>query len=183
MTDCLVLNAGYTALEVVSDREAICMLYLNRAYTVIESDRVMRSPSVTFRVPHVIALVKYKDFPKRKVGFSKLNVIYRDDMVCQYCGKQFPMNQLTVDHIISKSRWKEVKRTNKRNWTNWMNCVCSCKWCNNKKGNLLPEEAGMKLLNKPYEPKYLPYITVTYDKAEQKGWLPFCKFNVRLIYK
>lgn len=181
MSEVLVLNSGFMALETISKRDAICLLYQNKAYSVVESDEYMRSPSISFRVPTVIALLKYKDFPKRKVGFSKLNVIYRDDMTCQYCGEQFLIDKLTIDHIIPKSRWKEVKRTSKKNFTNWKNTVCACKWCNNKKGNKLLEEAKMTLLREPFEPKYLPKIIITKEKADKLGWTPFCKFNVRIV--
>lgn len=181
MSEVLVLNSAYLAHDVVSSRDAICYLYQNKAYSVVESDYVMRSPSIEFRVPNVIALLGKSKIRKQKVGFSKLNVIYRDDMICQYCGKQFDMNDLTVDHVIPKSRWAEVRRTSKRNWTNWLNCVCSCKWCNNAKGNNLLEEIKWKLARKPYEPEYLPRIIVSKNTAEKKGWLPFCGFNVRLV--
>ena len=181
MTDVLVLNSSYSPIDIVSDRDAVCMLYQNKAYTVHESEREMRSPSLSFKVPHVVALIKYKKIPRRSVGLSKLNVIYRDDMTCQYCGDKFNMNDLTIDHIIPKSRWKEVMRTNKRNWTNWMNCVCSCKWCNNWKGNRLLEETSLSLLRQPYVPKYMPKLVIDFKKAEAKGWLPYCTVNVRVI--
>jgi 5-methylcytosine-specific restriction endonuclease McrA len=181
MSDVLVLNSGFLPLEVISDRDAICLLYKNAAYTVIESDKVMRSPSVTFKVPNVIALLRYGHMPKKAVHFSKLNVLYRDDQTCQYCGKQFPVNKLQIDHVIPKSRWKEVKHSNKQDFTNWFNCVACCKYCNNAKGNMLLEELGWKLLRQPYEPKYLPHLVISYKKAFNQGWLPFTKFNVRLV--
>jgi len=182
MEDVLVLNSGFIPIRTISNRESICLLYQNKAYTVIETDKIMRSPSLTFKVPSVISLIGYSAFPKKKVGFSKLNVIYRDDMICQYCGKKFNMNDLTVDHIIPRSRWAIEKRTSKRNWTNWLNCVCACKYCNNAKGNSLLYELKWKLVRQPFEPEYLPHIVVSFDQAERKGWLPFCKINVRLIY-
>jgi len=181
MVEVLVLNSGFIPIRTISGRESVCLLYQNKAYTVIETDEIMRSPSLTFKVPSVISLIGYNKFPKKKVGFSKLNVIYRDDMICQYCGKKFSMEDLTVDHIIPKSRWPREKRTSKRNWTNWLNCVCSCHWCNNAKGNSLLHEIKWKLLRKPFEPEYLPHIVVSKKKAEERGWLPFCKINVKLI--
>ena len=181
MTDILVLNSGYIPIRTISDREAICLLYQNKCYTVIESDKVMRSPSISFQVPSVIALIGYGDMPRKKVAFSKLNVIYRDDLQCQYCGKRFNVNELTIDHIIPRSRWAIEKRTYKRNWSSWENCVCACKWCNNAKDRHLLHEMGWKLLREPYEPKYLPQIIVSFEKAEKRGWLPFCKINVRLV--
>jgi 5-methylcytosine-specific restriction endonuclease McrA len=182
MTSVLVLNSAFIPIRTISDRDAIVALWQNKAYTVVETEKVMRSPSLTFRVPSVIALLHYGEFPRMKVAFSKLNIIYRDDQVCQYCGKRFPIDQLTVDHVIPISRWPKEKRTHKKNWTNWFNCVCSCKWCNNAKGNHLLYEIGWKLKREPYEPKYLPSIIVSYDRAEAMGWLPFAKMNIRLIF-
>lgn len=181
MTDVLVLNSGFIPIRTVSDKESVCLLYQNKAYTVVETDRIMRSPSLTFRVPSVISLIGYSKVPKQKVGFSKLNVIYRDDMTCAYCGKRFNMDSLTVDHVIPRSRWPEEKRTSKRDWSNWLNCVCACRWCNNEKGNHLLHELGWTLNRKPYEPEYLPFIVVDYNKAKAKGWLPFAKFNIKLV--
>jgi 5-methylcytosine-specific restriction endonuclease McrA len=180
-TEVLVLNSGFIPIDVVSEKEAICLLWQNKCFSVVETARVMRSPSITIKVPSVISLIGYNAFPKKKVGFSKLNVIYRDDMVCQYCGKKFNMNDLTVDHVIPRSRWPKEMRTHKRNWSRWDNCVCSCKWCNNAKGNSLLGELGWKLLRQPYEPKYLPHIVVSFKKAEAAGWLPFARVNMRLI--
>jgi hypothetical protein len=59
--------------------------------------------------------------------------------------------------------------------------VCVCHWCNNAKGNKLPEEIGWKLLRKPFEPKYLPHIVISKKKAEVNGWLPFMNFNVKFV--
>jgi 5-methylcytosine-specific restriction endonuclease McrA len=181
MTDVLVLNSGFVPIRIVSDKEAICLLYQNKCYTVVETDRIMRSPSVIFKIPSVIALLYYGETPKKKVAFSKLNVIYRDDMICSYCGKRFSMKDLTIDHIIPRSRWAEVKHTNKHNFDTFENCVCACRWCNNFKGNKLLDELGWKLKRKPFEPKYIPSIIITRNRAEKKGWLKFCSFNVLII--
>ena len=182
MSEVLKLNSAFLPLDVISVTDAITMLYQSKAFTVIETDKVMRSPSITMKVPSVISVINYHRTPKRKVGYSDLNVIYRDDMVCQYCGKRFEMTDLNIDHVIPKSRWQVIKRTSKRDWTNFLNCVCSCKWCNNKKGNMLLQEAKMKLIRKPFVPTYLPYIVVKHSVAKEKGWLPFSKYNMRFTH-
>lgn len=181
MSETLVLNSGFIPIRIISDKEAVCLLYQNKCYTVVETDKVMRSPSVTFKVPSVIALLYYGDTPRKKVTFSKLNVIYRDDQKCMYCGKRFSIKDLTVDHVIPRSRWAKEKHTSKKNFSNFLNCVSACHWCNNAKGNHLIEELGWKLLRKPYEPEYLPHIVVSYNKAKSRGWLPFAGFNIRLV--
>lgn len=181
MSEVLVLNSAFQALELISIKESIVHLYTGKAYTVVESDKTISSPSITMRIPNVIVLQKYHKVPKTRVNFSKLNTIYRDNMTCQYCGKQFSMNDLTIDHIIPRSRWLDFHKK-KEPVTNWLNVVCACRWCNNKKGNKLLEETDMKLLREPYIPTYMPKIVVSYNRAESKGWIPFSKFNIRLIY-
>ena len=181
-SEVLVLNSDYSVMDIISIKDAITQLWLNKVYIVVPvENKYVRSPSLTFKVPSVVAQIKYKKIPRKRVGFSRLNVIYRDDMTCQYCGKQFPLEDLTTDHIIPKSRWRQIKRTNKQNWTTWENLVCACKWCNNAKGNLLLNEIGWKLKRKPFEPKYMPHFIIRYSKAESKGWLPFCKVNIKLV--
>lgn len=182
MNEVLVLNSGFIPVRTVSIQESMCLLYTGKAYPVVEEDRYMRSPSMSIRIPSVLALIGYHEFPRRKVGFSKLNVIYRDEQICQYCGKRYNINELTVDHIIPRSRWRQESKDIAKGATNWTNLVCACKWCNRGKGDRLLRELGWKLIREPYEPEYLPHIVVTYDKANKKGWLPFCKFNVRIIH-
>ena len=46
----------------------------------------------------------------------------------------------------------------------WTNLVACCSGCNVYKGNRTPKEAGMKLLNKPYEPSI--FSSVFYEEAE-----------------
>lgn len=181
-SDVLVLNADFSVIDIISVKDAIVQLWLNRVYVVVPiKDKYIHSTSLTFKVPSVIAQKKYKKIPEKRVTFSKLNILYRDDMECQYCGKQFPLTDLTLDHVIPKSRWRQIKRTNKTNWSTWENLVCACKWCNSTKADRLLEEIGWKLKRKPFEPKYTPRFIIKYNKAASKGWLPFCSFNVKLI--
>lgn len=181
MTDVLVLNSAFVPIRTVSDQESICLLYSNKCFTVVETDRVMRSPSLILKIPSVIALIGYSELPKKEVTFTKLNVLYRDDLRCQYCGKKFSVENLTIDHVIPISRWYIEKKTREKDWNNWENCVCACKACNNLKGNRLLSELRWQLAKKPVKPKYLPHIVVSYEKAKRKNWLPFVQFNVRLI--
>lgn len=175
-SDVLVLNSGFIPVRITSVQEAVSLLVSEKAYSVIEDDLYVRSPSISIRVPSVISLLHYGAFPKKKVAFSKLNVIYRDDLTCQFCGDKKLVNQLTVDHIVPRSRWNKSETP-----TNWLNLVASCKRCNSLKGNKLLSELGWKLVKKPVEPTYLPHLVISVKKAEKRGWLPFCKINVRLV--
>ena len=64
----------------------------------------------------------------------------RDRYTCQYCLRSSPQVDLTLDHVVPRSRSGE---------TTWENLVACCHHCNNKKGNRTPEEAGMKLARLP----------------------------------
>ena len=180
--DVLVLNSGFIPIRITSAREAICLLTADKAVSIVEEDKYIRSPSVSIKIPSVISILGYSSLPKRKVAFSKLNVIYRDDMICQYCNKRFSMKDLTVDHVIPKSRWEFITgRLLNEGFSSWKNLVCACRWCNNKKGNRLIKELGWMCLREPFEPQYMPHIIISFEKAERRGWVPFCTFNVKLI--
>ena len=64
----------------------------------------------------------------------------RDRYTCQFCGRVFPAGELTLDHVIPRSRGGH---------TDWDNLVACCHSCNNRKGDRLPEEAGLKLMRPP----------------------------------
>lgn len=67
----------------------------------------------------------------------------RDHYLCGYCGTQKAPHALTRDHITPISRGgRDV----------WKNVVTACKPCNQRKGALSPERAGMMMLYVPYVP-------------------------------
>ena len=80
--------------------------------------------------------------------------------MCQYCGENKDLSQLTYDHVVPKSQWDYSKNGSPTNWTN---IVTACLSCNRKKGNKTPKQANMPLLNLPHKPsksiKYLPLKT------------------------
>lgn len=67
----------------------------------------------------------------------------RDRLMCAYCGHRVHFEELTREHIVPTSRGGA---------DSWMNCITACRSCNGRKGNRLPEEAGMSLLYLPYVP-------------------------------
>ena len=175
-SEVLVLNSGFIPIRLANVREAITLLVTDKAYSVVEKKDVVKSPSLIVKIPSVISLIGYAGFPKKKVAFSKLNVIYRDDLQCQYCGERHPVEELTVDHVIPRSKWTKSVTP-----TNWENLVACCKRCNYAKGGKTLRDLGWRLLNKPVEPKYMPHLVIKYKKAERNGWLPYCRVNVRLL--
>jgi 5-methylcytosine-specific restriction endonuclease McrA len=101
---------------------------------------VLRSVNSFTTAPSVIRLVHFVHLPYRKKLASKNNILIRDRYVCQYCGKTLKSHEITLDHIVPKSRGGE---------SNWENLAACCPHCNVRKGSRLPEEAGLTLIKDP----------------------------------
>lgn len=99
------------------------------------------------RVPEVITLKEYSKTPNRAVPFSRRNLFLRDKCTCQYCGVKLKTIDVTIDHIVPRSRG---------GLTTWENCVVACIKCNSKKADRLLKDAKMKLLSIPERPKWSP---------------------------
>jgi 5-methylcytosine-specific restriction endonuclease McrA len=179
----LTLNSGMIPIDICNVRQAVTLQVLKKAEAVkVDANYTIRSQYLSIPLPRVIMLFNFHKIPKKHVVFSRLNIIYRDDMHCQYCGRQFAMNDLTVDHIIPVSRWDEIDEENKPEHPNsWENQVCACKTCNALKGSRLIGECNLRLFRIPVEPKYMPYLVISRDKADKYGWLEFLNYNVRLV--
>lgn len=177
----LVLNRSYFPVHVTSVRRAFSLLYQGVAKVVDQQYRTFDyeswsalSASVhdetvglidrVIRVPRVILLVSYDRVPRRRVRFSRFNVFARDNNTCQYCGKRFTRHELNLDHVIPRSH---------NGLSTWENVVCSCFRCNRIKGGRRPDEAGMKLIKKPVQPEWTPFMLETFSFKRYQEWLPF----------
>lgn len=152
---CLALNASYEPLTLVPLHRAV-RLVMDRKAEILEVDgrRAFRSERAVIPVPLVIRLVRFVHVPRRfRRQVTNTFLFARDNYSCQYCGRhrselrgrQF----LTRDHILPLSRGGE---------NTWVNVVTSCSPCNNRKGNRLPEEAGMPLRTEPGEPNHVHLV-------------------------
>lgn len=89
------------------------------------------------------------EFYMRESVYADRMILYgRDRYLCAYCGDKFEAKQLTIDHILPRS--KGGKNT-------WVNCVTACKPCNLRKGSKLLEQTKMQLL-------YVPYVPNVFEK-------------------
>ena len=160
----LVLNQSYEPLTVCSPQRAMALIFLAKA-DLLESyrNKYIRTVNRKFALPSVIKLQDYVKIPYRSVEISKRNIIKRDNNTCQYCGSKL---QLTIDHIIPKSRGGE---------DTWENLVAACIRCNNSKGNLTPKEANMKLKSTPRKPNYIVFLKSTIGNVEQ-SWKQYLFF-------
>lgn len=75
----------------------------------------------------------------------------RDRFVCAYCGHSFKEKDLTMEHIVPRSKGGQ---------DSWMNLVAACKSCNGRKEDRTPEEARMPLLYVPYVPNRFEKLIV-----------------------
>lgn len=147
MNSVLVLNATYEPLNVVSVRRAVVLLLKEKAEIVEAAAARLRAERIEVPVPLVIRLVTYVRVPRRfDLPVSRRTVLSRDDYTCQYCGAQPGKSELTIDHVLPRSRGGDHS---------WENVVTACGPCNRRKGNRIPSEAGMSLRRKPYRPRYI----------------------------
>lgn len=115
-------------------------------------------------VPRVIRLVKYERVPRNTVKFNRKNVFLRDEHRCQYCGRRFSIQRLSLDHVMPRSRGGP---------DTWENVVCACLSCNVRKGGMTPHEAGMRLLSTPVKPKRSPLIARQLMLKKYAAWKAF----------
>ena len=149
------------------------MLCLGKVEVIEEYHQEIHSISFTIKLPSVIRLLKMVKRPNSPVKFSRHNIYARDGYRCQYCGKQFPVEELTYDHVLPKSRGGK---------TEWGNIVTCCIECNRKKGGRMPAEASMKLIRKPKRPTWVPAIRITVGFREiPQTWRDYLYWNIELI--
>ncbi|MDC0033745.1 HNH endonuclease [Alphaproteobacteria bacterium] len=143
----LVLNAdfrplSYFPLSLWSWQEAVKAVFLDRVNIVSEYDHLVHSPTLSMKLPSVIALKEYIHLSRRP-AFTRFNVFLRDRFDCQYCGDWFPTHELTFDHVIPRSLGGH---------TTWTNVVTACSVCNLRKANMTVGQAKMYPRQKPYQP-------------------------------
>ena len=139
----LVLNADYTPISVhplsTWGFERTLRNFLKDRIVALEHyDAVLRSPSIEYRPPSVVALKDYVKQPRR-VAFNRLNIFLRDNFTCQYCAKKFLPKELTFDHVIPRSKGGQ---------TSFENIVACCMPCNTKKS----DKRFMSPITKPWIP-------------------------------
>lgn len=96
------------------------------------------------RLPSVVVCNFYKDIRNAQVKFpTKRNIWERDDNTCVYTGKKLTEKELSVDHVIPKSKGGD---------STWENLVTCDRLLNSQKGSKTLKEARLKLRYKPFRP-------------------------------
>ena len=186
----LVLNKHYAAVRVIPARRAMCMLFKRIAEIVSIDDGTwlghdfdswrevsqvkaryerehhdwIRCVRFDLAVPRIVRLLGYDRLPITPVRLTRRNIYARDRNHCQYCGKKFATSELTLDHILPRSRGGGMS---------WTNLVCCCVKCNVRKGGRTPAEAHMRLITAPIKPRRSPAITLHLTSEKYASWKQF----------
>jgi 5-methylcytosine-specific restriction endonuclease McrA len=152
---CLALNASYEPLTIVSVRRALRLVIDEKAEILeVDEGRVFRSERRELPCPVVIRLRRYVHVPRKfRRQVTNTFLFARDGYSCQYCGRHRRELKgrefLTRDHVVPLSRG---------GGNDWGNVVAACSPCNNRKGNRLPKEVGMRLRTVPSEPNHVELV-------------------------
>ena len=136
----LLLNFSYEPLGTVGVARAVCLWFRGAVFVEEnDGDNVLHSPSTEFPVPSVIRRRTYINIRRRREQSSmkRLRIYMRDKFRCQYCGAKKSVAELTLDHILPRSRGGDNSP---------VNVVTACLPCNNRKRDRTPAEARMPLL-------------------------------------
>lgn len=179
----LVLNKHWVAVHVCTVRRALTLLCQELARVVTEdfhthdfrswrelsayaekAHPVIHTPNFQLLLPKVIVLSRYGKYPPRTVRLNRRNIFLRDKYTCQYCGAKTDKTELTIDHVLPRSRGGH---------TVWRNVVLACTDCNVRKGNRLLHECGMRLLKPPRKPNWLATIKIPPQEGDFTLWQKF----------
>lgn len=153
----LVLNATYEPLNIVSVQRAVVLLLKEKAELIEAAKTMLRAQHFTINLPLVIRLVAFVPIPRRlPLPLSRRTVLARDLYTCQYCGGQPGKHDLTVDHVIPRSRGGA---------TTWENVVAACAACNHRKGDRTLDEARLRLLSQPARPRFVAVMLLGESNA------------------
>lgn len=184
----LVLNRDYRVLRTVSAKMAIIGLfkgvvevidvrdgdYYSYSYeewidysTDSNINRMnynwIHSVRFSLAIPYIIRIKNYAGYKRNVIRFSRKNVYLRDRYTCQYTGKKMKAKDLTLDHVVPKSKGGK---------TEWTNIVACAKEVNAKKGSKTLEEAGLKLLKRPKQPDFIEFYP---SRVMHESWKEFLK--------
>ncbi len=180
----LVLNRNWMAVHVCSVRRALSLVVQDYARIIADDYQIydfnswrelskriehegndfIRTPSFRLLVPEVILLTVFGRMPPRTVKFNRRNIYVRDHHTCQYCGTKPPREELTIDHIVPRSRGGR---------STWKNVVLACQSCNSRKGNQTLEKSGLTLVRPPKKPHWMATLRNTLRGPDRPLWQKF----------
>jgi 5-methylcytosine-specific restriction endonuclease McrA len=166
----LVLNQSYEPLAVCRARRAVVLIFEGKAEMLEDGVGYIHSISETFPLPSVIKLARMIRRPRRQRKMTRFEIFNRDRYTCQYCGVR--TRHLTLDHVIPRYRGGEHT---------WENVVSACVDCNRHKAGRTPQEARMKLIQKPAPPGNSHFYIIPHHYLSQRD--EWRKYLPQLAYQ
>ncbi len=154
----LVLNQNYEPLNVTNLPRAFRLVFGEKAEVIEYDHQVIRTPRHDYPAPSVIRLQHLIRRPRPRVRLTRREIFVRDGYTCQYCGRAG--HDLTLDHILPRHRG---------GGHTWDNLVTACKACNHRKGGRTPDEARLRLIRPPFEPRSDVYSLFTPYLADDRN--------------
>lgn len=174
MKSTLILNKDWVPISIMPIsaldwHRAIYAVYLNKVEVIHNYDNWnIRSPTQSMVVPAVVVYRRpYVKINTRFVSQRSSNAFLRDNFTCQYCGSVEKAQNLTVDHVLPRSKGGSSKLNN---------LSASCYSCNNQKGNdetILPR-------NMPHQPSYYELMSKTRQRSitvPHLSWIQYLAWN------
>jgi 5-methylcytosine-specific restriction endonuclease McrA len=165
--DTLLLNKDFRPLSVfplsvINWKTAIKLIFLERINVLhYHEDWNVHSPSMSMSVPSVAVTKEYFNI-KHGIKLTRKNLYLRDNFTCAFCDDVFDTQDLSIDHVIPKSRGGKNE---------WTNLVTACNPCNWDKGDKI-----IKPLRMPYKPDYYSMLdTIDLSNLEIKDprWIDY----------
>lgn len=167
MSSCLLINASYEPLTILSWRRAVVLVLNGEADVLEESDGLVRSPSISMQMPLVIRLRTMVKVPFRaRVPLNRRAVLARDRGRCAYHGqyKNCSGAAATIDHVVPRSRGGRHE---------WENVVAACRPCNARKDDRLLSEIGWTLDYAPHAPTGTQWLLIGLAAKIDETWRPY----------
>jgi len=152
MKKTLLLNSTYEALSFIPDKRVFKFLAKDKVDVIASWDDYITWGSGKIKYPSVLKLKRYVKIDYFMAQFSRNALIKRDKHSCQYCAKKLLPFEITIDHILPRSHGGN---------TSFINCVVSCRTCNNKKADRTPEQANMPLIKEPIHPSFSNFCNLS----------------------
>lgn len=170
----LVLNRVFAPVNVKTVKEAISDVFTDNAFVLsndyerytfedyVEKYKIDKDayedPSKYYinftrykcMVPEIMILKNYDNVHIKGVKLSRKTLYIRDLGFCAYTGVKLKYNEATREHIIPQDEEFGGQDT-------WSNVVLSTRKINLYKANRTPEQAGLRLLMKPFRPLWTPF--------------------------
>ena len=105
--------------------------FSNENVTLYKDQPFLRSKNQTWFIPTVLVIKRYFKFNRKRIpktySLSRLCTIF--DFTCQICHTQFSKEELTIEHILPRSKGGDKDLSN---------ISLTCKQCNQAKKDVFP---------------------------------------------